>query len=157
MRLLFVLCFFWLTFNASAKISLPSSCENYTDVAKSSLVIFSKKELIELGECTGVALLKRRGLSTLTQACNEVIEDRLNPLGIMSLSKAEAIQIGQCVGVINYVYQRYHDERVSRSYYGSRSNVYQCLKGRRAVDVLSNQPQSRYSRNEVRDLLCDVY
>ena len=104
----FLFCLGMISTNdAQAKGSLHSACKQYQEVLESSFVLFSKKELMELGTCTGVALLKGHRLSTLVDSCNEV-EEAKSVFGIASLSKAEAIKVGQCVGVIDYIYQRYH-------------------------------------------------
>jgi len=142
--------------NAQAKVSLHSDCKEYEEMVSSSFVLFSKTELIELGACTGVALLKDHRLSTLGDSCKEALEAN-SALGIATLTKVEAIKVGQCAGVINYIYGRYHDERVGYSSYSRRGYVYSCIKGYEAVNLLSEKSQRRYSRNDVRDLLCDRY
>ncbi|NRA59810.1 MAG: hypothetical protein HRU25_02655 [Psychrobium sp.] len=159
MRLIILSMLFCLSMvnanSALAKVDVYGDCkQQYQGMVASSFVLFSKKELMELGTCTGVALLKRNRLSTLVYSCNEAQEAR-SVFGIATLSKAEAIQVGQCVGVINYIYDRYDGERLDYSAYRRSNYVYSCIRGRAAVDLLSKEPKRSYGRNTVRDLLCD--
>jgi len=135
--------------NAQAKVSLHSDCKQYKNIADYSFVLFSKRDLIELGACTGVALLKENRLPNLVDSCKEVLEAK-SVFGIATLTKLEAIQAGQCAGVINYIYNHYHNERTN---YGSK-RVYSCIRGDEAVELLSKESKKTYRRNDVRDLLC---
>lgn len=134
------------------------SCkEEASQVSLIGLVIFNKAELMELGACVGIELVKHDKLLNISEACDEVVEDKLNPLGMLSLSKKEAIQIGQCFGVIKYIYDYYDDAKYQAPYYSSyrrSDNVYQCEKGMRAVSILRASEQKFSSRADIRDVLC---
>ncbi|CED59512.1 putative exported protein [Moritella viscosa] len=96
MRLLFIILSLVLSLNCMASASVPSK---YKDIASQvnriDLIMFDKAELMELGTCVGVELAKHNKLENLSEACDEVVEDRINPLGMLSLSKKEAVQMGQ--------------------------------------------------------------
>ncbi len=151
-------CAFLLSSNGvTAQVTLHHDCRQYQETVTSSFVLFSQRELMELGACTGVALLKDHRLSALPEACNEVKESK-SVFGIATLSKAEAIKVGQCAGVINYIYERYNNERITNySGYKRRNQVYSCIRGDEAVNILSKSGLSTSSRNDVRALLCDSY
>jgi hypothetical protein len=138
-----------------AKNALVDDCSHLKDASEAQFTLFSKKEFIQLGECLAVHTIKRRSITNLPMFCNEVIEDKTTPFGIMSLTKLEAIYIGQCVGVINYIYLRYNEENIDRhnSRYG-RNKKYYCVKGLSAVKILSANNNDESNRSDIRDLLC---
>lgn len=147
--------------NAFAKIQLSKECKGYTELAKSSFVLFNKQELIELGVCVSQDLLRRnKSVKDLRSACKEAIEVG-GPLGIMALSKAETIQIGQCVGAINYTSTRYHNVKV-REYnyryrkYDHRNKKYICSRGNEAIKLVSKGSDEGLRDTDVRELICDV-
>lgn len=138
-----------------AKNSLVKKCAHLQEVSESQFMLFNKKEFIELGECLAVHTIKKQRVEGLPKVCAEVVENEDNPFGIMSLSKLETIYIGQCIGTINYIYQRYDNELVNRNQggYGYR---YACRKGIPAAKVLINQATDSISRNQIKNLLCEV-
>jgi hypothetical protein len=149
------LCLFVET--SFAKDALIKDCEHLQSIKQADFVLLNKKEFIELGECVAENLIKTKFVSNLPLACSEVIEDKLNPLGILSLTKLEAIYMGQCLGVINYIYQHYHNEMISINYsYNRNRKKYHCIKGVSAAKRLSVQEDEQSTRYEVRDLLCEV-
>lgn len=137
-------------FTSYGKNRLPSDCSHLQEVTELDFVLFSKKEFIELGECLAINAIKTSLPFNMIEACNEVDEDRRNLLGIFSLSKSEAIRIGQCMGAINYIYQRYNDEPVSRYSY----KTYQCTKGVDAVDIIRAGLLGDVNRKNLRKSLC---
>lgn len=150
--------FFILFFQPSyAKSELPYNCNEYSDVEEKNLVLFNKKQFIELGECAGEALVKAKKVYNIAAACSEVIEDKNSLLGIFSLSKVEAIKIGVCIGAINAVYTRYDRELVLvNSRYRSTKRYYSCKKGLLAVnELVASATDEYYMRSELRDILCD--
>lgn len=120
-------------------------CENLDALDKKSFVLFNKKELIELGECAALEVIKSNKPYDWGKACREYIEDEQAFLGTFVLSKLEAIQIGQCIGAINYTYMRYHKEE-------GRSTS--CLKGKEAIRVLVTLTDDSISKRELKSLLC---
>ena len=125
------------------------------NISKFSLILFNKAELINLGSCVGVASIKRDANLDIVESCKEVVEDKTNTLGVLSLSKAEAIQIGQCLGVINYIHNKYHNESMYQGYSYRRSNeTYQCQKGMAAVKSIIELSDSRVNKLILRDALC---
>ncbi len=150
MKFIIALIFLFVIQPAVAKSSLPENCMHLKETVKADFILLNKKEFIQLGECSAVALLKLGELKKLNEACAEVIEDKNNVLGILSLSKSEALKIGQCVGVINYIYERFHNEVVNGRY----GEKYSCSKGIKAATYLSAQSSSMKRRDQLRDLLC---
>ncbi|MFT4927661.1 MAG: hypothetical protein ACI8WB_003774 [Phenylobacterium sp.] len=149
MRMLFLL-FLMVSCQSVAKEALVKSCQHLQSATKATFVLFSKKELIELGKCTGVDLIKKGQMKALELACGEVTENKASPLGIASLSMVEAIQIGQCMGVINYIYDHYHGESVE----SNRNRTYQCRRDTiEAAEILSIS-ESINTRDEARAKLC---
>ena len=143
-----------LSFNVNAlNISYKECAKEKKDISSNNLIFFNKAELINLGSCVGVASIKRGVSLNLVKSCNEVVEDKMNTLGVLSLSKAEAIQIGQCLGVINYIYAKYHDEYIYDPY-GRSSGIYQCKKGMSAVKAITKQEETSMSKLTLRDSLC---
>jgi hypothetical protein len=138
-----------------AKNALVDDCSHLKGASEAQFTLFNKKEFIQLGECLVVHTIKNGPITNLPMLCNEVIEDKSTPLGIMSLTKLEAIYIGQCVGVINYIYQRYNEENISlNNFRYGRSKKYYCVKGTLAVRILSERNHGESKRNDIRDLLC---
>jgi len=155
MRLLILLILISFTQTSFTKNELVGDCSHLKEATEAEFILFNKKEFIELGECLAVHTIKNRAITDLPMLCNEVIEDKITPFGIMSLTKLEAIYIGQCVGVINYIYQRYNEENIIRnnSRYGRKTKYY-CVKGLSAVKILSESNNDESNRSEIRDLLC---
>lgn len=139
---------------SNAKTTFPKDCSHLENVAKSDFVLFSKKEFIQLGECLAVSLIKKHSAVNLVESCNEVDEDRRNPLGILSLSKYEAILIGQCVGAINYIYQRYDNEPVYNRPNSNSQKVYHCAKSKKAIDIIRLNKQPMLDKTDLKKLLC---
>lgn len=137
---------------------IPPECSDFKSVKKTTFVVFNKQELMTLGRCTGVNLLKQGRGQELAQACGEVMEDRLNPLGVLSLSKAEAIKIGQCMGVIKYIHDYYHNEAIQsigNASLADKNRVYQCRRDLEAVEILMAASNDLLNtRIEIRALLC---
>lgn len=145
--------FFLLTIQAaSAKDTLVDDCSHLKDAKEADFILFNKKEFIELGECLAIDTLKKQSVNNLPRICKEVTENEATPLGIMSLTKLEAIYIGQCIGAINYIYQRYNNERLAQGYRGP--SEYSCVKGMKAVKLIINQGQNDMTRRDIRDILC---
>ncbi|NQZ93553.1 MAG: hypothetical protein HRT97_14585 [Moritella sp.] len=162
MRTLLFLLTLVISCNSLADMRVPARCEESVSlINKTDLIFFNSTEVIKVGECIGVELVKRGVEQELPKACGEVIENKTNVLGALSLSKKEALQIGQCMGVINYVYDRYNNEkyRPSRydSYYSKYKNyVYQCATDMTAVNRLTSTTYSLSSRSQIRDVLCEA-
>lgn len=136
-------------------MKLIKDCQHLEQATKSEFILFSKRDLVELGECIGINFLKNKVDIDLVTSCKEVSEDRRNPLGILSLSKVEAVQIGQCVGVINFIYQHYHGEKVFNERIKKYSNrEYRCKRGNEAVVIISTADKVNWDRNIVKNLLC---
>ena len=138
---------FFLTLLTSSVLGKTSAkgCESLDALDAKSFVLFNKKELIELGECVALEVIKSNKSYDWGKTCREYIEDEQTILGTFVLSKLEAIQIGQCVGAINYTYMRYHkEERHSAS----------CLKGKAAIQVLANLTDNSINKRELKSLLC---
>jgi len=148
--------------NSLADMKVSVRCEEgVSQINKTNLIFFNSAEVIKVGECVGVELVKRGIDQELSKACGEVIENKTNVLGALSLSKKEALQIGQCMGVINYVYDRYNNEeyrpsRYDRYYSKYKNYVYQCDTGMTAVNKLTITSASLSSRSKIRDVLCDT-
>jgi len=161
MRILLLLTLI-ISFNSIAEIRVPVRCEeSVAQISTTNLIFFNSTEVIKVGECVGVELVKRGVMEALPKACDEVVEHKNNLLGALSLSKKEALQIGQCMGVINYVYDRYNDEKYNTSRYDSyyskyKSYVYQCVTGMTAVKKLASTTYSLSSRSKIRDVLCEA-
>lgn len=153
---------FLVSCNSIADMHVPTRCEeSLTQISKANLIFFNTTEVIKVGECVGVELIKKGIEQELTKACAEVVENEDNVIGVLSLSKKEALQIGQCFGVINYVYDRYNDEQYKASRYNRESSkykryVYQCTTGMNAVKKLISTPYAVSSRSKIRDVLCEV-
>lgn len=162
MRQLLLLLTLVISCNSLADIRVPARCEeSVIQIKKTSLIFFNSTEAIKVGECVGVELVKRGVEQELPKACGEVIENKNNVLGELSLSKKEALQIGQCMGVINYVYDRYNNEKYRPSrydrYYSKYQNyVYQCATDITAVKRLISTGDSLSSRSKIRDVLCEA-
>ncbi len=154
MRLFLAVIFLSYTPFILAKSTLPTSCSSFEEVIQSDLILLKKREFIELGECVGVALLKENRLKNLPEICSEVIENKLTPLGGLSLSKLEAIKIGQCTGIINYVYERYNTKTLKYDY---TDETFHCIKGIEAAKILSMQSENYQSVKKVSDVLCEYY
>lgn len=155
MKYLLLLILFVFIQPSFAKGGLIKDCEHLKNVNEAEFVLFNKKEFMQLGECVAVSLIKKQSIFNLSLACHEVIEDNSNPLGIVSLSKLEAIYIGQCLGVINYIFQHYHDEKVPKyDRWSNRNNRYRCVKGLKAVNILKAIHVDKLDRNDIRDMLC---
>ncbi|SQD76694.1 hypothetical protein [Moritella yayanosii] len=160
MRALLLILTLILSFNSMARERVSARCENNaTQVSEMDLMFFNTTKVIKLGECVGIELVKHSNMRELPQACSEVVEHNNNVFGSLSLSKKEALQIGLCLGVINYVYDRYHDETYRAERYNSYSSkrynhIYQCEKGITAVSRLITTGSSLTSRNNIRDVLC---
>lgn len=140
-----------------AKVNLAKNCAQFSSVAETSFVLFSKQELIALGECVAQDMLrKRKYIKTLIKACNEVSEAN-GILGITALSKAEAIKIGQCVGAINFVNSKFHGARVSTRYnYSTRSYAtYHCTRGMPAVALITKSNERYLNTAAIRDIICE--
>lgn len=136
-----------------AKIALSNDCSNYKEVAESDFILFNKTEFIQLGECVGRSLLQKGKLTHLVEACNEVIEDNISPLGILSLSKVEAIQIGQCFGAVKYTHDRYQGQQYD--YYSDKT--YHCTQGIEAAQLLSLKNKEFKSSKDIRSAICYLY
>ncbi|WMN60903.1 hypothetical protein NI389_05705 [Pseudoalteromonas xiamenensis] len=143
---------FCYSFSLDAKVLLPDTCQDLTEVTENSLILLNKKEFIELGECIGAAQIKTKRVNWIPEACSEIKEDESSILGVFSLSKKEALQIGMCVGVINAVFTRYDNERVLS--YSSRDRKYQCIRGKQAIDIMLSSSKVDMNREDVRELLC---
>ena len=162
MRNLLLIIVFVISFNSMARERVPSRCqESAEQLSKIDLLFFNKTQMIQHGECVGIALVKRGAMQELPQACSEVVENENNISGPLSLSKKEVLQIGMCLGIINYTYDRYHEEKYQSSNYDSynsqRNNyTFQCEKGRTAVNILINTAEVLNSREQIRDRLCNV-
>ena len=154
MRLILVAIFLSFTPFILAKSTLPASCSSFEEVIQSDLILLKKREFIELGECVGIALLKENRLKNLPEICSEVIENKLTPLGGLSLSKLEAIKIGQCTGIINYVYERYDSKTLKYDY---SDEMFHCVKGIQAAKILTMQSDNYQSVKKVSDVLCEYY
>jgi hypothetical protein len=134
---------------AYAKKTFVKECtQEEENISSFSLVFFNKAELINLGSCVGVATIKRGAHLDIVESCKEVVEDKVNLLGVLALSKAEAIQIGQCLGVIQYINNKYHNE------YTYSNGIYQCKKGMAAVKTIVKLSDSKVSKTMLRDRLC---
>ncbi|MDO6569010.1 hypothetical protein Q4561_18200 [Alteromonas sp. 1_MG-2023] len=156
MKYMYLFIFLVFSMPSFSYESLPSNCSNLDEVVEESFVIFSKMEFIQLGECLAENLLKKRKTLNIVDACNEVVEDKNNYLGILSLSKAESIKIGQCAGAIKYIYTRYDEELVPhRPGYYSSHRVYRCKKGSTAIEAIRKSGEVSMNRENLRDLLCD--
>tara|TARA_R110001583_G_scaffold98166_5_gene243124 strand:+ start:31262 stop:31714 length:453 start_codon:yes stop_codon:yes gene_type:complete len=132
-----------------AKKTFVKECtQEEENISSFSLVFFNKAELINLGSCVGVATIKRGAHLDIVESCKEVVEDKVNLLGVLVLSKAEAIQIGQCLGVIQYINNKYHNE------YTYNNGIYQCKKGMAAVKTIVKLSDSKVSKTMLRDSLC---
>jgi len=155
---LIILLIFTLTSSVTlAKNILVNECVHLQEISESQFVLFNKKEFIKLGECLAVHTIKRHKIKHLPKLCAEVIENEDNPFGIMSLSKLETIYIGQCIGTINYIYQRYDNELVNQYRGGYRyKEIYACRRGLPAAKVLINHASDSMSRNQIKNLLCEV-
>lgn len=162
MRQLLLLLTLVISCNSLADMRVPARCdESVSQINKTNLIFFNSTEVIKAGECVGVELVKRGVDQELPKACGEVVENKTNVLGALSLSKKEALQIGQCLGAINYVYDRYNDEKYHPSRYDSyyskyKSYVYQCATGMSAVQRLISTTHSLSSRSKIRDVLCEA-
>lgn len=155
MKYLLLIILFVFIQPSFAKDTLIKDCAHLENANESEFVLFNKKEFIQLGECVAVSLIKKQSILNLPLACDEVIEDHSNPLGIFSLSKLEAIYIGQCLGIVNYIYEHYHDEKVYRyDRWSNSNNKYRCVKGINAVNILRTIKSDRLDRNDIRDMLC---
>jgi len=157
MRYFFILMLVLILFSQTsfAKSDLPYGCTEYTKVEDKDLVLFNKKQFIELGECAGAELVKAKKVSHISNACSEVIEDKQSLLGIFSLSKVEAIKMGVCFGAINAVYTRYDRELTIDSGRYRTKRYYSCKKGMEAVNTLIfGAKDEYYERSELRDILC---
>jgi hypothetical protein len=132
-----------------AKKTFVKECtQEEENISSFSLVFFNKAELINLGSCVGVATIKRGAHLDIVESCKEVVEDKVNLLGVLALSKAEAIQMGQCLGVIQYINNKYHNE------YTYSNGIYQCKKGMAAVKTIVKLSDSKVSKTMLRDRLC---
>ncbi|MFT7006556.1 MAG: hypothetical protein ACJAXJ_001064 [Colwellia sp.] len=132
-----------------AKKTFVKECtQEEENISSFSLVFFNKAALINLGSCVGVATIKRGAHLDIVESCKEVVEDKINLLGVLALSKAEAIQIGQCLGVIQYINNKYHNE------YTYSNGIYQCKKGMAAVKTIVKLSDSKVSKTMLRDRLC---
>ena len=160
MRPLLIILSLVLSLNCMASASMPSKCKDVaSQVNRIDLIMFDKAKLIELGTCVGVELAKHNKLENLSEACDEVAEDKINPLGMLSLSKKEAVQMGLCTGVINYIYAHYDGEKYESAFYPRYqryNDVYRCEKGGAAVNTLRNSGKTLSSREAIRDVLCKV-
>ena len=137
-----------LATNCFAKNFNDRDCNDVSKVEKASFVLFNKTKLVEFGECLGVSLIKQNDTSWIPEACAEIPEDENAPLGILNLSKKEAIQIGMCLGLVEYIYHKYHDEY-------SGYNRLQCLDGTRAINkLLTMSNDDIASLANIRDQLC---
>jgi hypothetical protein len=138
---------------AYAKKTFVKECtQEEENISSFSLVFFNKAELINLGSCVGVATIKRGAHLDIVESCKEVVEDKVNLLGVLALSKAEAIQIGQCLGVIQYINNKYHNEYHNEYTYSN--GIYQCKKGMAAVKTIVKLSDSKVSKTMLRDRLC---
>lgn len=153
MKVLITLIFLAYIPLSLAKSLLHSSCTDYETVAQSDFILLNKTEFIQLGECVGRALLEDNRLNNLAEACSEVIEDKLSPLGILSLSKVEAIKIGQCLGAVAYVHDKYQGEKYD--YYSNKT--YHCTQGDKAAKLLSLQTDNLRTPKDVRSVICEQY
>lgn len=141
----------------SASENMAAECGHNKIEGFSDLLFFNKMDSIKLGECVGGKTIKKKSIVNLPSACDEVIEDKLNPLGIMSLTQLEAIQIGLCRGVINYINQHYHNEAVPKHLTNYNYNKkYFCRDGFDAVNIIRKSSSDKHNRSDVRDLLCVV-
>ena len=154
MKYLIMVLFCLIAQTSFASEKLIAGCAHLKSAKEAEFVLFNKKEFIQLGECIAVNFIKKQTILNLPRACEEVTENQLNPLGILSLTKLEAIYIGQCIGVINYIYQHYHDEAVQYNRRSRRNRKYSCVKGSAAVKILSASVNDENYRNDIRDLLC---
>jgi len=155
MKQLILFLFLTLSYNANAKNTPYKECvQEQEKVSSFSLILFNKAELINLGNCVGVAAIKRGNSLNIVESCKEVDEDKTNALGVLSLSKAEAIQIGQCLGVINYIHNKYHDEYINNNYNYRGNDIYQCQKGMTAVKTIVRLGAQKISKSTLRDSLC---
>lgn len=137
---------FLILFSASVLGNInTNSCENLDALDSQRFVLFNKKDLIELGECVALEVIKSDKPYDWGTTCREFLEDERAILGNLVLSKLEAIQIGQCVGAINYIYMRYHKED---------RNSERCLKGKDAIQVLAILRDDSITKRELRSLLC---
>jgi hypothetical protein len=157
MRILILCLFIIFTQTSFAKDGLVNDCAHLKEASEVQLAIFSKKELIELGECLAVYTIERKSIIDLPMFCGEVIEDESTPLGDWSLTKLEAIYIGQCFGVVDYIYTRYNKQFFIVNNNGYRSNrKYSCYRGGDAVKILRKKASNKMSEYDIRDLLCEV-
>ena len=113
----------------------------------------------KLGENQCVAqdiLRKRKYITTLVEACNEVKEAN-GMLGIAALSKAEAIKIGQFIGAINFVDSRFHGTKVYRGYnYSMRSySTYVCTRGKSAIALITESNKEQLNTTAIRNIICE--
>ncbi|MDT0628054.1 hypothetical protein [Alteromonas sp. W364] len=130
--------------SVSGKLRIQG-CDNLETLDAQHFVLFNKKELIELGECLALEVLKGNNAYDWGNTCREYIEDEQAILGTLVLSKLEAIQIGQCVGAINYIYVRYHKEE---------GQFASCFKGKKAVQLLADLRGDSLNKRELKTLLC---
>ena len=162
MRQLLLLLTLIVSFNSIAEMRVPVRCEEgLAQVSTTNLIFFNTAEVLNIGKCVGVELVKKGIMNGLPKACDEVVENNSNLLGSLSLSINEAIHIGQCMGVINYVYERYNGERYNLSRYDRYSSkykkyIYQCDIGMVAVRKLITTNASLSSRSKIRDVLCET-
>lgn len=156
MKQLTILLLLICSYTANAKTTLYKECAQEEEKINSfSLILFNKAELINLGNCVGVASIKKGIHFNIVEACKEVVEDKTNTFGVLSLSKAEAIQIGQCLGVIKYIHNKYHNEYIYSNYNYRRNNdIYQCQRGMPAVRTIVKLGETRISKSTLRDSLC---
>jgi hypothetical protein len=154
MKYLIGFIFLFFSHLSYSKQSLPEDCSYLKDVVEADLVLFNKKEFIQLGECLAVNRLKTQSDIDLVRSCKEVDEDRRNYLGILSLSKLEAILIGQCIGSINYIYEHYNNEFTNN--WRNSSEKYTCIKGKEAVYRIMYSSMAFFNRANLRNRLCYV-
>ena len=140
-----------LSHNSFADSYLDNECDTILAKKPQNMLIFSSQKLIKYGECFGVQQLKKRAIQILPAACSEVIEDTNNLISYINLSKSEAIKIGQCVGVINYIYDNYHNTFIAQD----RDSKYNCNKGLVAVKLLVAVSYPLINRRDVLRVLCN--
>jgi hypothetical protein len=157
MRLIITLFLLFASSSGLANTNVIESCQHLEETTEAKFILFSKRDLVELGECIGISFLKNKVKVNLVESCNEIDEDKRNILGILSLSKREAIQIGQCAGVINFIYQHYHGEKAYdtlRNRYSNRK--YSCKKGDLAITLIRQAVTTKLNRESIKDLLCEA-
>ncbi len=136
-----------------AKSSLIHNCSEYEKIAESDFILLNKAEFIQLGQCVGIELMRTERMNHLVEACSEVVEDNISPLGVFSLSKVEAIKIGQCLGAVDYVYYEYNGTKYYDWYSDSYKTVH-CTQGNVAAKSLSLQTGSLDTVQDVRTVIC---